>query len=67
MIDIVFQKSLDDGITKQGTGVYLVRISPEDTQEIDAGEYYYDLVIGVNGDVFTILKGILVIEHDVTY
>ena len=64
---ISFQKSLSDGITKIETGVYLVRIAPDDTKEMDAGEYYYDLEIGVNGDVFTVLRGIIVIEHDVTY
>ena len=64
---ILFQKSLDDGITKQGTGEYLVRIAPDDTKSIEPKEYYYDLEIGVNGDVFTVLRGILVILPDVTY
>ena len=64
---LVFQKSLGDGITKRDEGIYSVRIAPEDTQHIPAGQYYYDLEIGANSDVFTVLRGILQIEHDVTY
>ena len=63
----VFQKSLGDGITKQDTGLYVVRIAPGDTEGLQVGKYYYDLELGVNGDKFTILKGILEIEQDVTY
>ena len=63
----VFQKSLGNGITKQDEGQYVVRIAPGDTDTLEAGKYYYDLEIGANGDVFTILKGILEIEQDVTY
>ena len=62
----VFQKSLGNGITKVGTGQYLVRVAPEDTKDIGAGKYYYDLEIGVNSDIFTVLKGVLDIEYDVT-
>ena len=62
----VFQKSLGNGITKIETGKYVVRIAPEDTKDIDAGKYYYDLEIGANSDIFTILKGVLDIEADVT-
>lgn len=64
---LVFQKSLGNGITKRDEGVYSVRIAPEDTKDIPAGQYYYDLEIGANSDVFTVLKGILQIEHDVSY
>lgn len=65
--DLVFQKSLGDGITHVDTGTYTVRIAPEDTENIPAGQYYYDLEIGANSDIFTVLKGILDIDHDVTY
>lgn len=64
---LVFQKSIGDGITRRDEGVYSVRIAPEDTKDLSAGQYYYDLEIGANSDVFTVLKGILQIEHDVTY
>ena len=64
---ILLQKSLNDGISKIETGQYVIRIAPEDTENAQAGEYYYDFEIGANGDIFTVLRGILVIEHDVTY
>lgn len=62
----VFQKSLGNGISKIGTGEYVVRVAPEDTADKEAGKYFYDLQIGINSDIFTILKGVLEIEHDVT-
>lgn len=62
----VFQKSLGDGITKRETGVYVVRVAPEDTEDLEPGKYYYDLQLGVNGDIFTVLKGVLELERDVT-
>lgn len=63
----VFQKSLGDGITKQDVSHYVIRVAPEDTAGLQAGKYYYDLEIGANGDKFTILKGILELERDITY
>lgn len=65
--EIVFQKSLGSGITKVETGKYTVRVAPSDTANVTPAHYVYDLEIGANGDVFTILKGILDIEHDATH
>ena len=62
----VFQKSIGDGITRADAGQYIVRIAPEDTESIEAGKYFYDMQVGMNGDVFTIMKGVLEIELDVT-
>lgn len=62
----VFRKSLGNGISKTATGKYVVRVAPNDTKNVETGKYFYDLQIGVNSDVFTILKGVLEIEHDVT-
>lgn len=64
--DLAFQKSLGNGIYKVADGQYGVRVAPSDTKYLNPGKYYYDLQIGVNGDVFTILKGILELECDVT-
>lgn len=61
-----FRKTLGDGITNNGDGTYTVRVAPEDTENVQAGDYYYDLQIGVNGDKFTILLGLLTILQDVT-
>ena len=64
--EYVFQKSLSDGISVVETGKYRVRVAPEDTSNIEIGSYYYDLEIGKNSDIYTILKGVLKVEQDVT-
>lgn len=65
--EIIFQRSLGNGIEKIETGIYSIRIAPENTRDLEAGHYYYDFNINVNNDVFTLIKGDLLIEHDVTY
>lgn len=60
------QKTLANGITTDDNITYKVRIAPADTASLEVGKYYYDLQIGVNGDIYTILKGILDLEKDVT-
>ena len=65
--DIIFQRSIGHGIEKVETGIYSIRIAPENTKELEAGHYYYDFEIGVNNDVFTLAYGDLWIEHDSTY
>ena len=66
----VFQKSLDNGIylsEQDGESLYyIIRVAPADTRNIEAGRYYYDLQIGVNGDVFTVMGGVLDVMYDVT-
>ena len=37
-----------------------------DTENAEAGKYFYDLEIGANGDIFTIMHGILQIDDDIT-
>lgn len=68
--EALFHKELGKGIdfSKQDGNklYYIVRIAPEDTENLEAGMYYYDLQIEMNGDVFTILNGALKIESDVT-
>lgn len=62
----IFQKSLNNGIEKVEDGKYSVRVAPSDTHDLEVGSYYYDLQIGVNGDIFTVLNGKLNIEADIT-
>ena len=62
----VLQKSLGNGIEKVETGKYRVRIAPEDTASLEAGNYYYDLEIGLNNDIFTVIKGSFIVEYDIT-
>ena len=62
----LFQKKLGNGISKVGDGEYTVRIAPSDTENLEADSYCYDFKIGVNGDIFTILRGLLIILPRVT-
>lgn len=64
--EYVFQKSLEDGISKVETGKYRIRVAPEDTYSLEPAKYYYDLQIGINSDIYTILKGKLDIVVDIT-
>lgn len=70
--EILFEKCLNDGITylyydeETDTRTYAVRIDPSDTKDLQSGTYFYDEQIGVNGDVFTIMKGRFIIEQDAT-
>lgn len=68
---VLFQKSLGDGITltEQEGDIYSynVRVAPEDTRDIQAGTYYYDLQININEDIFTIMRGKFIIEQDCTW
>ena len=63
----LFQKSLSDGVSKVGKGSYVVRVAPSDTSRAKPGKYFYDLEIGCNGDVFTVLRGVLELTQDVTF
>lgn len=63
----VFQKSIGNGISEVDDNQYAVRVAPEDTADLEPGKYYYDLQLGVNSDVFTIIKGVLELERDVTF
>lgn len=66
----IFQKSLSDGIeivsSDENSVTYRVRVAPIDTKNIEPGEYFYDMQIGINQDVYTILRGVLKVENDVT-
>lgn len=62
----VFQKKLNDGITAAGNNQFIVRIAPEDTVLLSPGQYWYDLEIGVNNDIFTIFRGVLELVPEIT-
>ena len=62
----VFKKALGAGITQDEVGL-TVRVAPEDTRNVSAGQYFYDMQIDIGEDIFTILKGVLEIEQDVSY
>lgn len=68
--DVVFQKTLEDGISfrkqERNKMYYVVRIAPEDTKDIEAGHYFYDMKIELNSDAFTILSGALKVCYGIT-
>ena len=68
--DYIFQKTLGNGIslvdTTEDGNVYVVRVAPDDTNEVNKGNYYYDLQLDINGDTFTPLIGKFKITDDVT-
>lgn len=64
-LDYVFQKSLDNGITKEDNK-YKVRIAPEDTKTKPIGDYLYDLQIGIGADIYTVMTGSLTIKKEIT-
>ena len=67
-----FLRSLGNGInlisydTETDTNTYSVRVRPDETEELSAGRYYYDLQLNVNNDILTLMKGRLNIDWDVT-
>ena len=67
--DYVFEKEIGDGITltgeEGGKKIYTVRLAPEDTNDLDAGIYYYDFRIIKDNDIFKLLVGKLEILSDV--
>lgn len=62
----LFQKSFEDGVSEVETGIYAVRVAPEDTAELEAGRYYYDLKVVKDDDVQTLERGIFEIVYNVT-
>ena len=65
---IIFQKSIGDGVEKstEDSDVYIIRVAPSDTETAETGKYVYDVEIRAGSDVFTIMKGNLQIDDDVT-
>lgn len=62
----LFQRSLNSGITKRAENQYVVRINPDNTALLEPGQYWYDLEISKNGDIFTIFRGILELLPEIT-
>ena len=62
-VNYVFIKSLNNGIKKvKTTGnsvIYSVRVAPEDTRNLDGTEYFAELKIKIDNDVFTPFQVIL--------
>lgn len=72
---IIFQKTLGDGISlveintedaEDPVTTYRVRVAPEDTADLAPGTYFYDCEVGINGDIFTLMEGELILRPDAT-
>lgn len=65
--EYALQKSLGDGITYQGDGVFYLEVFNADTENLSAATYKYDFEFDMgDGKVFTPIVGNLIIEDDVT-
>lgn len=66
----IFQKSLGDGITKTSetdtSKFYEIVVAPDDTDDVEEGNYFYDLQLEVDDEKFTPLLGVLKIDWDIT-
>jgi hypothetical protein len=64
--EAVIAKTFSDGVTKISEGVYRVRVAPQDTSNVEAGRYMYDIQVTMGEDVITPLIGYITIVQDVT-
>lgn len=62
----VAQISLGAGISDLGEGLYVVRLAPSLTHDLDVDKYHYDLVLEKGTDKFTVKRGIIELVNDVT-
>ena len=65
---IIIQKTLENGITfSEDDGYYHIVINPIDTKKLSYIDYEYDIQIENQGNVFTLTKGVLSIEKEITF
>ena len=65
--DVLFQKSLSSGtIVKLGDGNYQFRIEPEDTNNLQFGEYVFDIELIYENDIKQTIYGTLRLSEEVT-
>ena len=62
----LFQERFGHGVEYVAVGTWRIRVAPEDTNDIDAGTYDYDLCVCSDNDVYTILIGKMKLLQDVT-
>ena len=61
----VFQKD-KTAVTSIADNTFILRVAPEDTEDLIPGYYYYDLQIQVGDDTYTIALGKLQLIRDIT-
>ena len=66
---ILFQATLNNGITvdSSNSNLYRVNIVPNSTASLDWDTYVYDLQVGIDSDIYTLLRGNLYVVEEVTY
>lgn len=68
--EVLFEAELDDGISlveydqEKDIRKYAIRVAPAQTKNIQTGTYYYDLQVGINSDIFTIMRGKFIVEQE---
>ena len=69
-MDFVVQKTLDSGVEKVDTDgdrcIYTFALYPEDTENLNPGEYVYDIRVQINDSKFTVMRGSMTILPSVT-
>lgn len=64
----LFQKKLSDGtIASDGAGAYVVVINPEDTDNLNVGEYDFDIEIVKLPEIKRTFAGTLILTKEVTH
>lgn len=63
--EYVFQKH-KAAVTQISENNFVLRIAPEDTAELIAGYYFYDLELTIGDDIYTIALGMFQIIRDIT-
>lgn len=63
---VVLQKTIED-MTFDEEGWYRFTINPQDTNELQYGDYVYDVEVIQDGYKQTISKGQFIIEYEVTF
>ena len=65
---VLFQKKLSAGtIEKLGVGDYQVKINPEDTNNLNYGDYVFDFQVSYQNEIKKTFVGKFVIDDEVTY
>ena len=65
--NVIFQKKLNDGITKDDEDWYHVMISPSDTNGLEYKDYNYDLEVITDTYTKTINSGVLRFKKETTF
>ena len=69
--EYIVQETFETGgftpASEEGTEAdYVMRVAPEHTENLDSGDYVYDLELRLGDDVYTLMNGKLTLMEDVT-